>query len=368
MRAHSAELAAVLKGSFSTRLIADVFHGTDRVMQDLALTGWSQGSDLTSEVKESGRGTVVYQSVNGESLKPLGTEGILSPFRARLFLLMEISAGGFSETIKIGWATVTDVPYARDHYADVNGRRTVIASVVDLVFQSLDSDIRDWGFRHEEQPPALTSAYTELRRITKMPVMETFADRAIPQTITYEASEGGRLKGVQLLAGLFDGRAVVNPEGAWTIVPYEPGAVVGTLSIGPDGTVTDVPYSVTTEGVFNCVIGNFETANRDPFNSIAEVTVGPLATVYGERTKWVGPNDLVRTQLAGDAWVQAVLERCTRSQQYDVEVQCVVNPLIELGDMLEVTGDDGTVQGQVVRISLSNAALMNVTLRAERSL
>jgi hypothetical protein len=368
MRAHSDQLAEVLQGSFSSRLIADVFHGTERVKENLDLTGWSQGGDLTAEVKESGRATVVYQSIAGESLKPLGTEGILSPFRARLFLLMEISEGAFSETIKIGWATVTDVPYARDHYSDIAGKRIVVASVVDLVFQSLDEDVKAWGFRSEEQPPSLTSAYAELRRITNMPVIETLPDRAIPQSITYEASKGGRLKGVQTLAGLFDGRAVVNPAGAWTIVPHNPGPVVGTLSIGPDGTVTDVPYSVTTEGVFNCVIGNFETADRTPIFSIAELTIGPLATSNGERTEWVGPNDLVRTQAAGDSWVKAVLDRSTRTQQYDVAIQCVVNPLIELGDMLEVVGNDAPLKGQVVKIDRSNAALMNVTLRAERSL
>lgn len=367
MRPHSEQLAKVLLDSHSRRLIVDVFHGTERVLQDLPLEGWSLDGDLLAEIKEGGRGTVIYQSEAGESLKPKGTEGKLSPFRARLFLLMEISAGEFSETVQLGWATITEVPYARDHYGTVNGERVVIASVVDVVFESLDKDIQAWGFRTEQQPPSLASVYNEMRRITNMPVLQTVADRSIPGMLTYEASKGGRLKGLQALAEMLGGRAVVNPAGAITVVPFESGEVVGSLTTGPDGTITDAPYSVKTDGVFNCVVGNFEDENRNPIYSEAVQTVGPLSVSNGERTDWV-TSETVKTQAAADSFTQARLQRNVSVQQYDVIIQCIMTPLFELGDLTRILGDDGEIIGQAVKYSISDSALMNMTIRAERAL
>jgi len=369
MRPHSDQLAEVLKGSFSRRLIADVFHGTDRVMQDLPLTGWSLDGDLNAEVKHGGRGTIVHNSVAGESLVPDGADGILSPFRARLFLLMEITAGDFSETIALGWFRITGVPYANANYADVNGISTVVSSVVDIVFESVDVDLKRRGFRSEEQPPSLTSVYDELRRISAMPVLETVADKAIPSAIVYEATQGGRLKGVQALAGLLGGSAVVDPSGALTVVPDTYGAVTGSLIVGANGTVMDVPYAVETDGVYNCVVGNFEDANRNPIYAVAEVTIGPLATSgeYGEYTRYYA-STFVKTQAGADSAVAAILSQSTGQQNFDVPIQCIINPLFELGETLKVEGHVRPLEGRLMKYSISDSPMMTVTLASSRVL
>jgi len=369
MRAHSDSLAQVLTGSFSRRLIADVFNGSDRVLQDVPLTGWSLDGDLGAEVKQGGSGTIVWQSVAGESLVPVGAEGKLSPFRARILLLMEVTAGAFSETITLGWFRITSVPYAKDQMAVINGVPTVIASTVSVVFESLDVNLKRRGFRSEEQPPALASCWDEIRRITNMPVVESMPDKPIPAAIVYEATQGGRLKGVQALAGVLGGRAVITPTGAVTVISDAMGASVGSLIIGPDGTVIDVPYAVDTEGVYNCVVGNFEDANRNPIYSVAEVANGPLATAgdYDEFTRYYA-SDFVKTQAQGDAAVAAVLAESIGSQQFDVPVQCIINPLFELGDPLTVEGHTQPLGGVLVKFAMSDSELMTVTLRASRAL
>ena len=369
MRAHSDALADVLTGSFSRRLIVDVFHGSERVQQNLDLLSWSLDGDLGAEVKHGGRGTVVYQSEAGESLVPEGAEGVLSPFRARLFLLLEVSAGSFSETVELGWFRVKSVPYARDHFADVLGVRTVVASVVDVTFESLDLDIKRRGFRSEEQPPSLTSCWDEIRRITNMPVVESVPDAAIPAAFVYEATQGGRLKGLQALAGVLGGRAVIDTSGAVTVVPDALGAVVGSLVVGPDGTVMDVPYAVETEGVYNCVVGNFEDANRNPIYAVAEVTVGPLATDgdFGEYTRYYA-SDLVKTQAQANAAVAKIRDQAIAGQQFEVPIQCILNPLFELGDVLDVQGHTRPITGRVTKYALSDSELMTVTLTADRGL
>ena len=369
MRSHTDDLADVLRGSFSRRLIADVFHGSERVWQNLPLLSWSLDGSLSREVKHQGRGTVAYNSVAGESLVPEGTEGILSPFRARLLLLMEITAGGFTETVTLGWFRITEVPYARDHFTEVNGVRTVVGSVVDLVFQSLDVDVKRRGFRSEQQPPSLTSCYRELRRISGLPVSETVPDQTIPAAFVYEASSGGRLKAVQALAGVLGGSAVVDPAGALVVLPNAVGPVVGSLFIGAEGTVTDVPYAVATDEVHNVVVGTYEDDERNPIFAVAEVVDGPLSINgnYGESTLYHS-SPLVKTQDQANAAVAYELELSSGQQSFDVPIQCIINPVWELGDSLDVQGHVRPLQGRLTGYSMSDSELMTVTLAASRSL
>jgi hypothetical protein len=369
LRGHTEKLPDVLRGSFSRRLIADVFHGSERVWENLPLLSWSLDGGLSREVKHQGRGTVAYNSVSGESLVPEGTEGILSPFRAKLLLLMEITAGGFTETVRLGWYRITEIPYAQDHFADVNGLRTVVGSVVDLVLQSLDVDPKRRGFRSEQQPPNLTSCYGELRRISGLPVIQTVPDRTIPATFVYEATAGGRLKAVQALAGILGGIATVDSAGALAIIPNAVGPVVGSLFIGAEGTVVDVPYSVTTDEVHNVVVGTYEDDERNPIFAVAEVTDGPLAISgdYGESTLYHS-SPLVKTQDQANAAVAYELAQSSGTQNFDVPIQCIINPVWELGDSLDVQGHVRPLQGRLTSYSMSDSELMTVTLAVSRSL
>lgn len=117
-------IEGVLHGSFSRRLLVNVYHGTDRVMEDLAFEEWMLTGDLDAAVSHSGSGTIVYESVAGESLTPQGTRGVLSPFRARVELIMEITAGGWRGRVSLGTFRVVAAGPARDHVSSRGGRRT----------------------------------------------------------------------------------------------------------------------------------------------------------------------------------------------------------------------------------------------------
>ena len=364
MRPHSDQLAEVLKGSHSRRLIVDVFHGSDRVAQDLPMQRWQLDGDLNAEIKHSGSGTIVYSSLAGESLVPTGTEGILSPFRARLLLLMEITAGTFSETITLGWRRIESIPSAYDVYHN----DIVTGSVVEITFQSMELDLRRRGFRFPESPPATTSCYAELRRISGVTVVETLPDKAFASFV-YETAQGGRLKGIQALAAELGGVAVIDSTGSLRVLPKAAGDPVGALSVGPDGTVTDVGYSMETEGVYNAVVGTFEDDNRNPIYAVAQVTDGPLAVTgaYGEYTREYS-SPLVKTQAGADSAVAAILANSISGQQYDVPIQCITNPLVELGDQLELLGHVRDLEGKLTQYSMDDSALMGVNLEAWRAL
>lgn len=369
MRQHSQELLDVLTGTFTRRLFVNVFHGTDRVAEGLAFQAWTLDGDLESAVGVSGAGTVIYPSVSGESMSPVGTKGVLSPFRARVELVMEITAGAFRERVSLGMFRVTSVPYSSDTTAVVDGVERVVASQVRIGFDSLAEDVRRRGFRLPEQPPQKESCYAELRRITGMPVTETVPDKAITGNPTWEPKQGGRLEAVQQLADQLGATAMVDSVGAWVFVPDEQGDPVATLRLGDRGTVLDVGNEIDTETVYNVVVGQFEDEDRNRIDAVAEVQAGDLRpdSLYRETTRYYS-SPFVKTQAQADSAVAAILKLSTGGQVYDVPIQCHINPLFELGDVVVLEGWTRPLVGRVVKFSIGDSALMNVTLSVKRNL
>ena len=161
----------------------------------------------------------------------------------------------------------------------------------------------------------------------------------------------------------------MNSAGAFTIISDEVGDPVGALRLGDRGTVIDVGYEVDTDAVYNVVVGQFEDENRNEIWSVAEVTIGDLAVggLYGENTRYYS-SDFVKTQEQADSATAAVLALATGSQQYDVPIQCHINPLVELGDVLELHGWVRPLSGRLVSFSISASESMTVTLRVSRPL
>jgi len=368
VRRHTDELLDVLSGSFARDVTVNVFHGAVRVQEGLRFESWSLSGDLDNEVAMTGAGEIVYESVNGESLLPEGTRGVLSPFRATLELVFHPSAGDFKESVPLGLFVVTSVPSARDFTTEVDGRSVVVATRVQVEFRSLEERVRRWGFRSPEHPQS-ESCFDELRRITGMPVRETVDDQTISTTVVYEAKKGGRLAAVQLLGDTLGGVPLVDSSGSWVVVPDVVGDPVGSIRFGADGTVTDVGYEVDTDEVYNVVVGQFEDDNRNEIWAVSEAQTGDLAPsgLFGENTLYI-TDDRVKTLAAAEARVLEVRLQHTSSQQYDVPIQCHVNPLPELGDVLTLEGWDRPITGRLVKFSMSGSELMDCTLRVLRPL
>lgn len=372
MRDRTDELDGVLLDSFGFRLLVDVFHGSDRVLEDVPVSAWAFEAVLDAEVNVSGVLTITYQSDSGDSIIPQGLEGKATPFGSSMYLTVEITAGTFSERVGLGWVEIVSIPSAYDTYVDVPSVGRIVTSTrMEVEFASMDNRIRAWGFRFPEQPASLSSVYDELRRITGMAVVESVSDTTIPSNIVYEPLEGGRLSAVQALCRRLGGMGVIDPLGAWTIVPYTWGSSVGTLSLGPNGTVIDVPQSIDTDGVFNCVVGSFQNPTTgDPITAVAYVEGNEglgIDSAWGEHTRYI-TDENVTTQAAATTRVAAELETVTQSQRYRVDVECIFNPLLELGDVVTVSGWVRALEGRVVRYSLSQKATMIVTLEVKRDI
>lgn len=359
MRDGSAALSDVLTGSFDVVTTADFFRGSDPVMQGVPLVGWSVRHDLSSTVKGSGEGTLVIASVSGESYLPDGSMGALSPFGASIVLTQTISAGKFSERVLIGWFKITRLVDGFDTKATINGREVTIQTVLTFEYRSLDERVQRAGFRSPEQPPSLVSCYAELRRIGLLPVTESMPDVALPGGLTWVAERGGRLSAVQTVANALGGIAIVTAAGQWRVAPNV-GVVVATLRLGERGTVLDIGHEVDTDEVYSEVVGVFEATDGTPIYSTASLPLGPVSIEPNIR---YAAADWVTTQAAADVHTRGVLEESMRSQFTDRRVVCVTNPLIEVGDFVEIAGWDRPLSGQVRSVDLSDSPLMNVVLR-----
>lgn len=359
MREATDHLLDALAGSFTVEAVCDVFRGTDRVLQDVRVTEWEVSGSLSAEVKYSGSATLVIPSVQGESYVPHGAQGVLSPFGATLTVSSVVSAGQFRERTQLGWFKITRVVSARDSVADVLGSSRNVASIVEVEFRSLEERTRRAGFVSPEQPAAESTCWEEIRRICLLPVSVSTVDVPVPDGLTWTCEPGRRLKAVLELGRLLGGTVVPTADGRLTVAP-DAGDPVLTLRLGEWGTVLDVSNTIDSDGVANEVVGIYEAEDGTPIYARA-VATGVLGdddryTVFHE-------SPTVKDQAAADLTVEAELARITRSQSVDREIECVFNPLLEVGDFVTVEGWDRPLSGQVVDVRLSADPTMNLTLR-----
>lgn len=383
MRRSSAQLPEVLTGAFTRSVRFDVWHGVERVAEGLRAEAWSLDGDLGAEVKQSGDAVIVHDSVAGESMKPDGTGGILSPLRAVVEPIVTITAGDFAEDVSLGQFKVVAVPSASEYTADGPSGRVVTASRVEVEFESLDRVIWRRGFQFPENAVRLASCWAEIRRITGFPVAESVPDKPIvfdPERLdedgrapAWEAKQGSRLEAVQQLASVLGGVAVIDSSGALTVIPDEVGEPVAEITTGDSGTILELEHRIETDGVYNEVVGTFEKDDeqRTPFYAVAQVTEGPLSVSgpYGVYTRYYS-SDLVKTQEQAQAAVEAVLAQSVAGQTYDVPVSCLFNPLLEIGDVVAlvtaVPWRPVRVIGRIVSLRLSESAVMQLTVRVAR--
>lgn len=395
-RATDDQLDLVLSTGFTRELLVDVLHGTDRVAQGVRPSQWSISGNLGRDPKATGSLTFVHESVNGESWVPQGTLGVLSPFRATLLLTEVIRAGAFERRVQLGMFDVVAVPRAMDVLGHANarwvevfsesgdvfeedfseefpgillyqggwmtgGKQTVLGSVVEVDIESLDSRVLRASLRSPRT--ALGSAIDEWRAVGILPLVAPGSDAPLSPT-TWVCEQGSRLDAVQTCARVLGGTPVVDSFGQWVLA----GSDSVTLTIGETGTVVDLSSSLTLDGFFNVVVGDYETEDGKPIRSVWVAPGRFSPDAMGREFVRYHSSDLVRTQAAADT-ATASIGALSTSQDVDVAVTCVYNPILELGDRVEVVEANAVlVTGVCQGIEASDAETMRVTIRERRPL
>jgi hypothetical protein len=361
MRPGSDELKSVLAdGSFTKRLLVDAFNGADRTLYDIGNDNWELKWDREGNLKSAGFIRLVHSTPDGTSISPTAISDPLAPYGQEVNVLLEVLAGSFAETVQIGHYRIAAVPLAQDEHGVFLGQQIVTSSLVDLTIEDRLSRLARRGFRSEENP-ASTSAWAELARISGMQVLASVADVTLPTDLVYPAVKGGRLAAVKTIAGLLGGDEYTTPDGALSVVPATPGSPVGALVLGEEGTIVGDDGGMDSTEVYNVVVGQFEDDERIPIVKIWTADDELSPEVIPENT-YYHRNSAIKTDVAAQAEVEAVGAIVSRPAKR-ILVQCILNPLIEIGDVLEVGRRDGsTLLGQVVRYRYGSANLMTVEM------
>lgn len=370
MRAGSDLLKAALTSNVTHRIVVDSFYGATRTAVDLPVDQWELRWDVEGEIKSFGQLTIRYSGDMADSYSPKEFTDLLAPFGQELNILLEVSVGDFSETVQLGHYRIVSVPDARDEYMSIPGQNLTVGSSVTVQLQDRLVGVKRRGFRFEESPPSLMSCWAEIGRLTGMQLIRSLPDQPVPTSVAYAAEQGGRLRAVQDLAGVLGGVAYVTSDGALSVLPDTNGSTALELKLGAEGTILDVAQAMESEGVYNTVVGNFTDADNNPITAVAEKVEGAFGTSspFGEYTRYYS-SPLVKTQAAADSAVAKILAQATATQTYRVPVQCLLNPLIEFGDVVSVERPVGSpLVGRIMNYRFGSSRLMSLEMDVARAI
>lgn len=353
----------LISGGYAVQLRADVYYDDELTLPNLPVVGWTLQSDLEQQIKTVGTLQVAYTGDFGESLTPRQLLGTVAPYGAEVNVWLLISTGGWSETVDVGRFRITAVPTAKDTFTRIpDGSHVTLGTVLTLTVEDLLVTVARNGIHGPQPPVELDSTWHEIRRLAGLPVLRTLPDRAPPE-IVYEPKQGGRLDAVQALASWLGGVAVMTSDGEVTVIPFQPGVTVATVTLGPGktidegGTVLDVDSVMDSDQLFNEVVGTYQADDGTPWYGNAAIQTGPLAVdgPFGRYTYYDSAQG-IQTQAAADERAQDVLDRLRLAQAYQATVTVIPRPDLDLGDVVEVTlPAGGSLTGRIIAQTLTGA-------------
>lgn len=371
MRAVSAGLSDVLDGGqFDCSLSLDAFYGAERTLTGLTVDpSWELRWTKSADIPGSGSVLVQVSSPDGSSLTPREFTARLAPFGQEVAPLLTVSAGRFSETVMAGRYRIVDVPKARDENLVHSVRTITVGSYVQLSLLDQLEAVRAAGFNRPEQPVHTGDAWQELARLTGMRIKRTSAVATVPASITYELSDGGRMKAVRELAAALGGTPYVTPDGALTVLS-DGAAAVPVRRFKLASTVLGLEYAMSSDGVYNEVVGIFEDENRDPIVvNPAQITSGPLS-VYGplgRRTRFYS-SPFVKTREQALSALDKILAQSSQQKSFRVPVSTVLDPRVEVGDTVQVEQDTQTYTGVVHEVAWRADGTMQLQVDVVRTI
>lgn len=369
MRFHSPRLPLVLaRGGFDSRWVCDVFYDGIRQMQDVLIEDVKLTEDGTAKVQQSGSMTIIYQGRRGESIAPQGVEDILSPFGTTLVLYILITDGPkFEERVPMGTFVVSDTPTIESVSWSFRGQALSKGDRISVTFKDPFYKVLRNRFDVPGVTPSLTSCYAEIQRLTRMSVTRALdvPDAPIPRAMVYEED---RLDAIYELASksvdgipymTSDGSLSIRPN-AWTD-PVDEITAANVPGRSRTGTLVRVKRGMSADGVYNRVVVRAQGQQAGVL-AAGEITDGPLRAAntggldspFG-RVPYFLSSQLVTTPEQAQAEVQKWLPRVSRPQAVVLDIEEIMNPLREVGDVVTVRRVGEEFPARVVKVQRTKA-------------
>lgn len=370
MRPGTDGLKAALKGSFNFQWVADVYLDGNRLIKDLPISIPSFTDDATSLVQGTGSVQVTYQGDFADSIAPKAIGDALSPFGSQLWVYVIVNVGpGFTERIPMGHYLISETPQIVSQKYLFNGAVATKGDVISLSLKDLFFGVQRDRFQVPGSPPSLASVYTEIQRLTQLPLTRTVTDGVITASVAYLED---KLQAVYDLANVLDAVAYVSSDGTVGLRPNVWPTAVDTVSsrkVDPDGTLVSIGRAMANDAVYNQVVVRTTDSNGTSVLAVAQVTDGPLRVANPDgslspyrRVPYFYQSDYLTNQALATAYAVQQLPRVSRLRAVVVPLVELFNPLREIGDVLNVVDLSGSFQGRVQRIDRDDTGQQTTTV------
>lgn len=321
-------------GGFSAVWSADLMYNDQRLMQDITVNPPKLSWDLGRFVVSSGSTEVTHSDAFGRSIIPRQIGDIFAPFGSELQIDVVITAGSYRDRIPMTRVIIESVGETDDRQMMFQGVSFTPGETLPLTVADRLAKVKRDSFL---VPTAARSrsAWQEIQAITRMPVIRSLPDAAVPEGMAYE---GAKDAVVSKLFDLMGGWPHLTADGVLTGISKAWGAPVGEII-----AIESAPMSMDPEPTYNSVVVEGKSAEGDPIFATAEITEGFLRVVNGDGS--ISPfgskplryqNDGLTTYEQCAAYAKALLGRVSRVRGVRRNVTTRFNPLLEVGDVMSM--------------------------------
>lgn len=339
-------LAQMLEGSRQVTWEASVVRGDDHLDNVPVALGGALSWDSGQQVELSGSVDLTLASDDGTSRAPRGAGDLLAPFGSEVMLSAVVALDDMVERVQVARARIVKVPNVEATRQRIAGQWVTLSEVISLDLRDR-MDVLKADKYDAETPAVSTSAWTELEHLCPFPVVRSGPDAVLPAGLMHK---GTKADAVQTVANRLGGVAAFDSAGN-LIVRRASTQPVLTLTLGPWGTVAAIGSVMDTEGVYNRVVVRGEAPDGSRIQAVATATDALAPEVWGTRTYTADQGRFIATVQQAQGYADKLLAGMSNVQPVELEVQAVLDPRVELGDVVTVEWEGQSVPIRVGRIS-----------------
>lgn len=357
MRLASQDFSESLVGNrFNECVKISVFAGSELKASSIMLDSWDFSETLDQQVKGSFNATIIDDSGD---LIPYRYGDILSPGHR---VVVDYCLN--NTQLRFGEYVITAARPAYNVY--IRSRRVAAKSgKIKVECKDLTALLAADRLLAPESPKRNATVYSELVRLAKnIPVTITAgleATRSVPASVVYERE---RMNAIDDLAERITGFVRQTQTGGLEVVPINPSLVpVWEIVGGETGTLIEYSSDLALDDIYNGVISSSGAGQdgQQVYVGRAFETDGPLrwGGIIGCRP-YFHSSSLISSQDQASKDAKTRLESLIRNRFVKLNVTCLANPLLQVGDVVGLPSlagakkiDTADIKGIVTSVKFS---------------
>lgn len=339
----STEAQEVVTRSHSIKIRGIAYGATVGMLDNLPISGGTVTVDATSQVRRTA--TV---KIGRPDLWPVNPADVLSPLGSEL----QIDFG-----IVLGHSVVEWVPLIRGVIGDADRERPMVNGdgAITLNLEDRSSKVAEDRLDAPAQTVAGATVVAEITRLIQetlpgVTVTDLTGSTQVAPTLDIERERW--TDGIEKLADSIGAEVFADPLGDFVIRPQPQitDASVWEVRSGRGGILIAKHEKLTRQNVYNRVVAFGQRTDGTPPVRAAVADTDPNSPTYyggvfGRKPRFYSSPLLTTTQQCIDA-ATALLER-VRGMQASVDLQAIVNPALDAGDVVTVR-DAGQAQNHII--------------------